>query len=172
MAITAVASCLGPPPLPPGKRFLQKSSRKLSSTYRSFRDPAVEAWLFHGAPEGPMAKPRSRETTVERGTIIAVNQSLFRSCSEGNLRAREATAALSGNTPLDKCIKAIYGSWKNLLYRKCADIVSRCNRKQEGISIKNEKFAIFRRRKVRAYRCSYLDIRNIFEKLVYIVNFI
>lgn len=140
MAITAVASCLGPPPLPPGKRFLQKSSRKLSSTYKSFRDPAVEAWLLHGAPEDPMAKLRSRETTAERGTI-AINQSLFRSCSEGNLRAREKTAALSSNTPLDKCIKAIYGSWKNLLYRKCADIAG-CNRKQEGISIKNEKFAI------------------------------
>ncbi|XP_072749430.1 caskin-1-like isoform X2 [Anoplolepis gracilipes] len=109
MAITAVASCLGPPPLPPGKRFLQKSSKKLSSTYKSFRDPAVEAWLLHGAPDDPMAKPRSRQTTV-------VNQSLFRSCSEGNLRARETTALLPSNTPLDKCIKAIYGSWKNLLY--------------------------------------------------------
>lgn len=146
MAITAVTSCLGPPPLPPGKRFLQKSSRKLSSTYKSFRDPAVEAWLLHGAPKDPMAKLRPRETTVERGTIA--NQGLFRSCSEGNLRARETTAALSSNTPLDKCIKAIYGSWKNLLYRKCADIVSGCNRKQEGISIKSEKFAILSEEKI------------------------
>lgn len=155
MAITAVASCLGPPPLPPGKRFLQKSSRKLSSTYKSFRDPAVEAWLLHGAPEDPMAKLRSRETTVG---AIAVNQSLFRSCSEGNLRARETTAALPSNTPLDKCIKAIYGSWKNLLYRKCADIVSGCNHKREGISIKNEKFTILSEEKTPLNRCSYFDI--------------
>lgn len=158
MAITAVASCLGPPPLPPGKRFLQKSSRKLSSTYKSFRDPAVEAWLLHGAPEDPMAKLRSRETTAERGTIA--NQSLFRSCSEGNLRAREKAAALSSNTPLDKCIKAIYGSWKNLLYRKCADIARDVTANRREYRLRNEicNFERGENSAVRAYRCSYFDI--------------
>lgn len=116
MAITAVTNCLGPPPLPPGKRFLQKSSRKLSSTYKSFRDPAIETWLSHGIPENLMANLYSREM-MPTGKIGA-NQGLFRSCSEGNLRARQTTAMLS-STPLNKCIKAIYGSWKNLLHRKC-----------------------------------------------------
>lgn len=117
MAITAVTNrCLGPPPLPPGKRFLQKSSRKLSSTYRSFRDPAIETWLSHGVPENLMANLYE----MPAGKIGA-NQGLFRSCSEGDLCARERTAMLS-STPLNKCIKAIYGSWKNLLHRKCADI--------------------------------------------------
>lgn len=119
MAITAVTNCLGPPPLPPGKRFLQKSSRKLSSTYKSFRDPAVETWLSHGIPENLMAKMYLPEMTVSK---IGANQSLFRSCSEGNLRARETTV-LPSSTPLNKCIKAIYGSWKNLLHRKYADCI-------------------------------------------------
>lgn len=118
MAITAMTNCLGPPPLPPGKRFLQRS-KKLSSTYKSFHDPAVEAWLPHGILESPMAKLRPCETAV--GTILA-KQGLFRSCSEGDLRSRKTTAALApSNTPLEKCIKTIYGSWKNLLHRKCAD---------------------------------------------------
>jgi len=114
MAITIVSNCLGPPPLPPGKRFLQRSSRKLSSTYRSFRDPAVEAWLPHGVLEDPI-KSRRGETV---GHAVTAKRSLFRSCSEDNLCTRKTTVLGSG-TPLDKCIKAIYGSWKNLLHRKC-----------------------------------------------------
>jgi len=114
MAITAVTNCLGPPPLPPGKRFLQKSSRKLSSTYKSFRDPAIETWLSHRIPENLMANLYSHEIPMSK---ISANQNLFRSCSEGNLYTRETTAMLS-STPLNKCIKAIYGSWKNLLHRK------------------------------------------------------
>lgn len=115
MAITAVTNCLGPPPLPPGKRFLQKS-RKLSSTYRSFRDPAIETWLSHGIPENLITNLYSHEISTGK---IGANQGLFRSCSEGNLCRREITATLS-NTPLNKYIKAIYGSWKNLLHRKSA----------------------------------------------------
>lgn len=122
MAITAVTSCLGPPPLPPGKRFLQKSSKKLSSTYKSFRDPAVEAWLPHGIFEAPRTKPSSRDAanSAENPAILVIeNGNLFRSRSEGNLTARETTAPLSA-TPLDKCIQAIYGSWRNLMQCKCA----------------------------------------------------
>jgi len=125
MAITSITNCLGPPPLPPGKRFLQKPSKQLSSTYKSFCDPSVEIWLPHGIPENLMAKLYLHEITMSK---IGTNQNLFRSCSEGNLRARETTVLPS--TSLNKCIKAIYGSWKNLLYRKCADIlyyIHRCN---------------------------------------------
>ncbi|KAG5335069.1 CSKI1 protein, partial [Acromyrmex charruanus] len=111
MAITSITNCLGPPPLPPGKRFLQKPSKQLSSTYKSFCDPAVEIWLPHGIPENLMAKLYLHEITMSK---IGTNQNLFRSCSEGNLRARETTVLPS--TSLNKCIKAIYGSWKNLLY--------------------------------------------------------
>lgn len=116
MAITAVTSCLGPPPLPPGKRFLQKSSKKLSSTYRSFRDPAAETW----DPIGVLEMSKTKLHPRERGTVICAitNGNLFRSCSEGNLSARKTSAVLSA-TPLDKCIQAIYGSWKNLMHRKC-----------------------------------------------------
>lgn len=116
MAITAVSSCLGPPPLPPGKRFLQKSSKKLSSTYKSFRDPAVEAWLPTGIFD--MSRTRTSPRDAVDKPLFAIGASnLFRSCSEGNLAARKI-APLSA-TPLDKCIQAIYGSWRNLMHRKC-----------------------------------------------------
>ncbi|XP_061937454.1 caskin-1 isoform X2 [Apis cerana] len=113
MAITAVTSCLGPPPLPPGKRFLQKSSKKLSSTYRSFRDPAVESWIPSGVFEMSKTKLYPREHNPMICTIS--NGTLFRSCSEGNLNTHKTSTVLSA-TPLDKCIQAIYGSWKNLMH--------------------------------------------------------
>ncbi|XP_026299346.1 caskin-1-like isoform X2 [Apis mellifera] len=113
MAITAVTSCLGPPPLPPGKRFLQKSSKKLSSTYRSFRDPAVESWIPSSVFEMSKTKLYPRERNPMICTIS--NGTLFRSCSEGNLNTHKTSAILS-STSLDKCIQAIYGSWKNLMH--------------------------------------------------------
>ena len=125
MAITAVTSCLGPPPLPPGKRFLQKSSKKLSSTYRSFRDPAVESWIPGGVLDMSRAA-RLHPRRSERSPMICAisNGNLFRSRSEGNLSARKTSAVLSA-TPLDKCIQAIYGSWKNLMHRKCNALLAR-----------------------------------------------
>lgn len=124
MAITAVTSCLGPPPLPPGKRFLQKSSKKLSSTYRSFRDPAVESWIPSGVFEISKTKFYPRERNPMICTIS--NGTLFRSCSEGNLNTHKTNTILSA-TPLDKCIQAIYGSWKNLMHRKCATFYEHCS---------------------------------------------
>ncbi|XP_034936267.1 caskin-2 isoform X2 [Chelonus insularis] len=125
MAITAVSSCLGPPPLPPGKRFLQRSSKKLSSTYLSFRDPAIELWIpmvHHEIPQYAVIKPlppRSRSrasyTTHNNQDFHFPSANLFRSQSEGNLRVKK-TANMSTLAPLDKCIKAIYGSWKNLMH--------------------------------------------------------
>uniref|UniRef100_A0ABD2X4E3 Uncharacterized protein n=1 Tax=Trichogramma kaykai TaxID=54128 RepID=A0ABD2X4E3_9HYME len=49
--------CPGPPPLPPGKKFLQRATRKLSTgpTYRSFRDPSLEAWI---PPEQRLCTPQ------------------------------------------------------------------------------------------------------------------
>lgn len=45
---------------------------------------------------------------------------LVRSHSDGNLAAKGMQIDLSGNatTTLNKCLKALSGSWKNLLYRK------------------------------------------------------
>jgi len=140
MAITDATNCLrkGPPLLPSGKRFLQKSlkiyNKKLSSTYKSFHDPAIETWLSHGISENLMTKLYLHEMTMSK---VGASQSLFRSCSEGNLRAHRQlheTTVLSSSTPLNKCIKAIYGSWKNLLHCKCADIVyyTRCNQIIKG----------------------------------------
>ncbi|XP_011313137.1 uncharacterized protein ckn isoform X1 [Fopius arisanus] len=121
MAITAVASCLGPPPLPPGKRFLQRS-KKLSSTYLSFRDPAIEAGistLNETIPRYAVIKPlpprpRSRASYAANNDEFNFTKkaNLFRSQSEGDLWRNEHNGGL--NT-LDKCIKAIYGSWKNLM---------------------------------------------------------
>ncbi|XP_043790085.1 caskin-1 isoform X2 [Apis laboriosa] len=53
----------------------------------------------------------------ERNPMICTisNGILFRSCSEGNLNTHKTSAVLSA-TPLDKCIQAIYGSWKNLMH--------------------------------------------------------
>lgn len=153
MAITSVSSCLmGPPPLPPGKRFLARS-KKLSSTYLSFRDPAIESWMpFPGSvssssfpfsssagnsvrdkefqckvikPHLHPARPRSRASyTTSQDEFHFPRTNLFRSQSEGNLRAKKSGNLGSQNaagslSPLDKCIKAIYGSWKNLMQRKC-----------------------------------------------------
>ncbi|XP_012271629.1 caskin-1 isoform X3 [Orussus abietinus] len=109
MAITAVSGCLGPPPLPPGKRFLQRSSRKSSSTYRSFRDPAVESWW----PSGGDGPPDAHRPCVLPAVLPA--RGLPRSRSEGNLNLRPGEARECQPTPLDRCIRAIYGSWRNLL---------------------------------------------------------
>ena len=90
------------PPLPPGKR----SSKKLSSTYLSFRDPAIELWSLDEVVMGL----KRNEKSCTRNQI-----GLFRSHSEGNLHVKKSQPA---STPLDKCIKAIYGSWRNLMQRK------------------------------------------------------
>ncbi|XP_043280519.1 caskin-1 isoform X2 [Venturia canescens] len=191
--VSAVPNCLlGPPPLPPGKRFLCKTTTTTngasvasgsgaarknqasmqSSTYLSFRDPAVESWIPMGivvayprevinkppinnkklgkterAPNGGLIKTAS--TSQSRGKNRASNTwrtngslsrdlevsdcdeidgarvietNLFRSHSEGNLHTlrnnrnrRRANNDPVFSTPLDKCIKRIYGSWKNLL---------------------------------------------------------
>lgn len=117
MAITAVTSCLGPPPLPPGKRFLlQRSAKKLSSsTYRSFRDPAVEAWI-PGTLQS-YSKDKFNRRDKERSNYIG---NIVRSRSEGNLTRKyyEDNVINSPLSPLDKCIKAIYGSWRNLMQRE------------------------------------------------------
>lgn len=58
----------------------------------------------------------------KRASIRTAN--LFRSRSEGNLAADAVAAGKKqqglGNlaTPLDRCIRAIYGSWRNLMQRK------------------------------------------------------
>ncbi|XP_046586894.1 caskin-1 isoform X1 [Neodiprion lecontei] len=137
MAITAVSGCLGPPPLPPGKRFLQRSSRKLSSTYQSFRDPGIEVWnqpVSHNQEIGTVVNypavldvgnNKYYQRKIRRGCggcgVSAAVSNLVRSKSEGNLLiAPKKSDDLFNNYsvvsgPLDKCIRAIYGSWRNLM---------------------------------------------------------
>lgn len=128
MAITAVSSCLGPPPLPPGKRYLQRSSKKLSSTYHSFRDPAVEAWI-PGTVQYVGTNTRDKfNQPAKKNNGYLINGlngkknggfNLVRSRSEGNLtRSKNDDSNNYSSSPLDKCIKAIYGSWRNLMQRK------------------------------------------------------
>lgn len=139
MAIIAVTSCLGPPPLPPGKRFFHhqrstaasKKLSMLSSTYLSFRDPAIEYCIpmvhyhdysqRHAVIKSLPPRPQSRASTYtiqnDDFNFPPSTTNLFRSQSEGNLRAKKyGNVTLNG---LDKCIKAIYGSWKNLIQCKC-----------------------------------------------------
>lgn len=140
MAITAVSSCLGPPPLPPGKRFIKRTTinKKLSSTYLSFHDPAIESWLSINETKknintlSPLKKTKLRlsYTThdIDDNNMNDIdkkyNTNLFRSQSEGNLyfnKKYNKNNDSNNNITLksfDKCIKVIYGSWKNLMQRK------------------------------------------------------
>ncbi|KAL7297935.1 hypothetical protein TKK_0008955 [Trichogramma kaykai] len=179
--------CPGPPPLPPGKKFLQRATRKLSTgpTYRSFRDPSLEAWI---PPEQRLCTPQDdddiddidgfdfssvkliKEEQIRNGKISArpaskTNQrrsvyfsasassspvparngptirrspvrgsasrvNLFRSRSEGNLMpatgascdSEKKQSQLGLTNLLTTPLRAVYGSWRNLLQRKCRQL--------------------------------------------------
>lgn len=106
-----------PPPLPstrspggrsPNSRLQRRRSSStcrppvtpLSSTYLSFRDDAEFEEVNRPPPPLPPPKPRAQ---------FAVT--LHRSASEGNLR----NLSLSGSRTFNKCMRALSGSWKNLL---------------------------------------------------------
>lgn len=84
------------PPIPP--------PTPLSSTYLSFRDDVEFEEISRPPPPRPPPKPRPQ---------LALT--LQRSHSEGNLRNLGSNFGLSGTRTFNKCIRALSGSWKNLL---------------------------------------------------------
>lgn len=132
------AICFGPPPLPPNKkstllsngmRYRKHNQGLLSSTYRSFRDPAedneIEVMTFKDtafANEQKKCKSGAAKEArrVSNSHTNSLNRSkdgkfmLTRSHSEGNLSRKVASAPMT----INKYIKVLSGSWKNLLNRK------------------------------------------------------
>lgn len=128
--------CFGPPPLPPNKKSCRhqrnaSSNGKnsfLSSTYHSFRDPAEESEIIvmtvrdsnDGNINSNVSNGRDKCRRVSHTNSLKrdkdVKFSLVRSHSEGNLSKKGggATAPMT----INKYIKVLSGSWKNLLNRK------------------------------------------------------
>lgn len=124
--------CFGPPPLPPNKRSLLVSgsakNRKqnhslLSSTYLSFRDPAEENEIVAVATEEEVPKVLTKTRTKGRRGLVHTNSlcrsrgpktSLVRSQSDGNLDKLADFAPMT----INKYIKVLSGSWRNLLQCK------------------------------------------------------
>lgn len=136
--------CFGPPPLPPNKKSLLSNNglnrnRKhshgfLSSTYHSFRDPVEEnefivmasedielaecpprATVANGGFE-VMTGKRSKKVTHTNSLIRSKGEkiTIVRSHSDGNLHKKKSNAPMT----INKYIKVLSGSWKNLLNRK------------------------------------------------------
>lgn len=134
--------CFGPPPLPPNKKSLLNNNghnrnRKhshgfLSSTYHSFRDPVEEnEFIVMASEDIELSECPSKatanggiETTGKRNKKVTHTNSLsrskgekitiVRSHSDGNLHKKKYNAPMT----INKYIKVLSGSWKNLLNRK------------------------------------------------------
>lgn len=109
LCVKMAAVCFGPPPLPPNKKsnFGHRCRKHsfLSSTYRSFRDPAEENdIILNTFVAGDKKNAEYKEP----------RRLLSRSYSDGNLAKKEKTAPMT----INKYIKVLSGSWKNLLNRK------------------------------------------------------
>lgn len=140
------AICFGPPPLPPNKKSLLTVNNRrkpaLSSTYQSFRDPSEEINLTGYSShqeelkaiglklatatlelDSPQMTANIRKTrklchsnSLRREKKSGeVKLSMYRSHSEGNLSKKSLIVA---PVTLNKCMKVLSGSWKNLLQRK------------------------------------------------------
>lgn len=127
--------CFGPPPLPPNKKSLNFSRNRkhsqnalLSSTYLSFRDPAEENEIVVVASEEveltERKKTNDKKEEGRRCRRVSHTNSLSRSKdpkspltrshSDGNLDKKRNNAPMT----INKYIKVLSGSWKNLLNRK------------------------------------------------------
>lgn len=121
-------TCFGPPPLPPNKKSLNfNRNRKLSqhsflsSTYLSFRDPAEESEFVTSSSiidDYDLFGYNNKRTRKLKPTNSFINKAkeppsptLTRSHSEGNLNRKNAAAPMT----INKYIKVLSGSWKNLL---------------------------------------------------------
>lgn len=134
------AICFGPPPLPPNKKSLGTFNRSrkhlnyspslLSSTYLSFPDPAEENEIVSFTTEEIELTDRYKDTAKvekQRGKKLTHTNSLsryknpkvnlIRSQSDGNLNKTNKRDDMQPMT-INKYVKMLSGSWKNLLNRK------------------------------------------------------
>lgn len=129
--------CFGPPPLPPNKKSCRhhrnstnnnNKNNLLSSTYHSFRDPAEESEIIvmtvrdsnegnsnkNGAPrDNNKCRRVSHTNSLRRDKDVKF--SLVRSHSDGNLNKKSGGSGVSAPMTINKYIKVLSGSWKNLL---------------------------------------------------------
>jgi hypothetical protein len=117
--------CFRPPPLPPNKksqlninRYRKQNNSLLSSTYLSFRDPAedeimsveeIELTNFKCKSGSKKCKKVSHTNSLSR--CKDSKATMVRSHSDGNLAKKEAFAPMT----INRYIKVLSGSWKNLL---------------------------------------------------------
>lgn len=141
-------TCFGPPPLPPSNKKkvvvtienspCKKGSKRekkvasvapqMSSTYRSFRDPVEEDEIIVVASEDLETKPiqnkkekkKKYHTNSLNRPLHGSRMTLSRSHSEGNLAALASDLALPPlhSGALNKCLRVLSGSWKNLFQCK------------------------------------------------------
>lgn len=128
--------CFGPPPLPPNKKSCRhhrnstttttnNKNNFLSSTYHSFRDPAEESEIIvmtvrdtnernNSVRENNKCRRVSHTNSLKRDKDAKF--SLVRSHSEGNLHKKSSGGGgVSAPMTINKYIKVLSGSWKNLL---------------------------------------------------------
>ncbi|KDR07233.1 hypothetical protein L798_02870 [Zootermopsis nevadensis] len=155
-----MATCFGPPPLPPKRtssearrQSLNRKNRSMTSTYRSFRDPSEEDEIIVVASEdlevasitgrtyskqysfSSMTNSLSRKSST--ATSMVPLSLLSRSHSDGNLAncARQGRSASSGfgnfnsaSGTLNRCLRALGSSWKNLLQCECCSFYVHCDK--------------------------------------------
>lgn len=121
--------CFRPPPLPPNKksqlninRYRKQNNGLLSSTYLSFRDPAEDEILH--VEEIELKNLKCKNSNKKCKKVVHTNSlsrckdtktMLIRSHSDGNLNKKEPIAPMT----INRYIKVLSGSWKNLLNCKC-----------------------------------------------------
>lgn len=121
--------CFRPPPLPPNKRannmnFVARNRKQshnlLSSTYLSFRDPAEDEIIS----EIELDNLKCKNGTNKRCRRVSHTNSLCRSSSKGDAKVVLARSHSDGNIDkkgtiapmtINRYIKVLSGSWKNLL---------------------------------------------------------
>lgn len=124
--------CFGPPPLPPNKKSCRhhrnttnsnnSKNNFLSSTYHSFRDPAEESEIIVMTVRDSNETSSVRDNKCRRVSHTNslkrdkdVKLSLVRSHSEGNLSKKNDGGGMTAPMTINKYIKVLSGSWKNLL---------------------------------------------------------
>lgn len=165
-------TCFGPPPLPPAnnsnnkkkvtvtiEQSPKKSSKRekkvasveprLSSTYRSFRDPVEEDEIIVVASEDIEMKPMDKKEKKKKKSsstvgkyhhtnsltrpLSASKMTLTRSHSEGNLSTlpeqadpHDLSLPPLGSGALNKCLRVLNGSWKNLFLCEYHQLSTSC----------------------------------------------
>ncbi|KAJ8943886.1 hypothetical protein NQ318_019369 [Aromia moschata] len=116
--------CFRPPPLPPAKKSANAATAAagnrhrakqdlLSSTYLSFRDPAEDEILT--VEEIELTEVSHTNSLSRSGPGRDPKVLLSRSHSEGNLNKKGTSSSSSGGLSINRYMKVLSGSWRNLL---------------------------------------------------------